>query len=85
MGQATAAAEAQPLPALDTGEIALGRDLYAAHCASCHGTELQGEANWQAQNEDESFRAPPHDASGHVHNTIKSNNKSYFVPLSANT
>jgi mono/diheme cytochrome c family protein len=56
----------QPLPALDAAEIALGQELYALHCASCHGPELQGEANWQAQNEDGSFRAPPHDAGGHT-------------------
>jgi mono/diheme cytochrome c family protein len=62
----TPAAEAQPLPALETAEIALGQELYAVHCASCHGPELQGEANWQTQNEDGSFRAPPHDASGHT-------------------
>jgi mono/diheme cytochrome c family protein len=62
----TPAAEARPLPALDPGEIALGQELYAVHCASCHGPELQGEASWQTQNEDGSFRAPPHDASGHT-------------------
>ena len=62
----TPPAEVSPLPTLDEGEITLGRELYAAHCAACHGPELQGEANWQAQNEDGSFRAPPHDASGHT-------------------
>ena len=54
------------MPTLDEGEITLGRELYAVHCATCHGLELQGEANWQVQNEDGSFRAPPHDASGHT-------------------
>ena len=62
----TPAAEIQPLPALDVGEIALGQELYAVHCTRCHGPELRGEANWQTQNEDGSFRAPPHDASGHT-------------------
>ena len=62
----TPPAEAQPLPALDAAEIALGQELYAVHCASCHGPELQGEVNWQTQNEDGSFRVPPHDASGHT-------------------
>jgi mono/diheme cytochrome c family protein len=62
----TPASEVQPLPELDAGEIALGQELYEIHCASCHGLELKGEANWQVQNEDGSFRAPPHDASGHT-------------------
>jgi len=62
----TPAAEVQPLPELDESEIALGRELYAIHCASCHGLELEGEADWQVQNEDGTFRAPPHDASGHT-------------------
>ncbi|UCG25730.1 MAG: c-type cytochrome [Chloroflexota bacterium] len=62
----TPPAEILPLPALHDSEIALGRELYAVHCAACHGPELQGEADWQVQNEDGSFRAPPHDASGHT-------------------
>lgn len=62
----TPAAEIAPLPDLDADEIALGQSLYAIHCASCHGEELEGEANWQTQNDDGTFRAPPHDASGHT-------------------
>jgi len=60
------APQVQPLPVLDADEIATGQELYAIHCASCHGSELQGEADWQTQNEDGTFRAPPHDASGHT-------------------
>jgi mono/diheme cytochrome c family protein len=55
-----------PLPALAANDISLGQELYAVHCAACHGPELQGEASWRVQNEDGSFRAPPHDASGHT-------------------
>jgi mono/diheme cytochrome c family protein len=62
----TPAAEVRPLPELDESEITRGQELYAIHCASCHGSELKGEADWQVQNEDGSFRAPPHDASGHT-------------------
>lgn len=46
--------------------VTLGEAVYAAQCASCHGAALEGEADWKAQNEDGSFRAPPHDASGHT-------------------
>ena len=43
-----------------------GAILYAQHCASCHGDNLQGQPNWQQANADGSYPAPPHDASGHT-------------------
>ena len=55
-----------PLPVLDPNEIARGKEIYVLHCASCHGANLEGQPNWKEQNEDGSFRAPPHDASGHT-------------------
>jgi mono/diheme cytochrome c family protein len=55
-----------PLPTLDPNEIAQGQQVYITHCARCHGTNLEGELNWKEQNEDGSFRTPPHDASGHT-------------------
>lgn len=55
-----------PLPALMPEEVDLGEQVYITHCASCHGANLEGEANWQEQNDDGSFRAPPHDVSGHT-------------------
>ncbi len=54
------------LPTLAPEVITLGASVYAAQCASCHGVELEGESDWKVQNEDGSFRAPPHDASGHT-------------------
>jgi len=62
----TPAPEIRPLPILAAGEIALGQEIYDTHCASCHGQELEGEPDWQTQNDDGSFRAPPHDDSGHT-------------------
>ena len=62
----TPAPELPPLPLLDADEIALGQGIYVENCAECHGHNLEGEANWQQQNEDGSFRSPPHDASGHT-------------------
>lgn len=55
-----------PLPTLDATAVSLGEAVYAQNCASCHGTELEGEVNWKEQNEDDTFRAPPHSADGHT-------------------
>ncbi|HEX2136748.1 MAG TPA: cytochrome c [Microvirga sp.] len=44
----------------------LGRRLYADRCASCHGTNLQGEPDWQTPKPNGRMPAPPHDASGHT-------------------
>lgn len=43
-----------------------GRELYGVHCASCHGAELQGEADWQSPRADGRLPAPPHNADGHT-------------------
>jgi mono/diheme cytochrome c family protein len=47
-------------------QVALGRDLYATHCASCHGGNLEGQPNWQAPLPDGRMPAPPLDATGHA-------------------
>lgn len=47
-------------------QIALGQDLYAANCASCHGANLEGQPDWRRRTEDGRMPAPPHDASGHT-------------------
>jgi mono/diheme cytochrome c family protein len=68
----TPAPEIPSLPTLDSDEIAWGQEVYVVNCAECHGTNLEGEVDWQQQNEDKSFRSPPHDASGHTwHHTDK--------------
>lgn len=43
-----------------------GQQIYAAECASCHGSQLEGQANWRARDNDGYLPAPPHDASGHT-------------------
>lgn len=43
-----------------------GRALYLSHCASCHGSKLEGQPNWRERREDGRLPAPPHDASGHT-------------------
>lgn len=54
------------LEPLDTASIERGEPLYEAHCAACHGAELEGEANWRVRKPDGSLPAPPHDDSGHT-------------------
>ena len=55
-----------PLPTLAPDLVRLGETVYADNCASCHGANLEGEANWKEQNADGTFRAPPHGESGHT-------------------
>ena len=47
-------------------QLVTGRQLYVAHCASCHGANLEGQANWQTRRPDGKLPAPPHDATGHT-------------------
>lgn len=35
------------LPYRHAAVTTLGRDIYADHCASCHGTVLEGEPDWR--------------------------------------
>jgi mono/diheme cytochrome c family protein len=53
-------------PTPDPTLVASGETVYAQHCAECHGEKLEGEADWKSRNVDGSFRAPPHDDSGHT-------------------
>ncbi|MTI45511.1 cbb3-type cytochrome c oxidase subunit III [Roseibium hamelinense] len=50
----------------DRETVTLGALVYAAHCAVCHGAQLEGEADWQTPNPDGTMPAPPHDATGHT-------------------
>lgn len=47
-------------------QVALGQRLYALHCASCHGVDLEGQADWKSRKPDGRLPAPPHDESGHT-------------------
>lgn len=46
--------------------IALGKTVYDASCASCHGAKLEGQPDWRNRRPDGRLPAPPHDASGHT-------------------
>jgi len=60
--------QARPLriPTDDPAVLALGAELYAEHCAACHGVELEGEPDWRVRRADGTLPAPPHDATGHT-------------------
>ena len=49
-----------------SAQVALGRQLYAVHCAGCHGANLEGQPEWQTRLPSGRMPAPPHDASGHT-------------------
>ncbi len=46
--------------------VAEGRAVYADRCASCHGVQLEGQANWRRHLPNGRLPAPPHDPSGHT-------------------
>jgi len=46
--------------------VDIGSRIYSAHCASCHGTKLEGQPNWQVRLANGKLPAPPHDPSGHT-------------------
>lgn len=50
----------------DPQQVALGRTIYADHCAACHGAELEGEPDWQIRLPTGELPAPPHDVTGHT-------------------
>ncbi|WP_375263311.1 c-type cytochrome [Palleronia sp.] len=47
-------------------QIATGRELYAETCASCHGSSLEGQADWKRRLDSGRMPAPPHDETGHT-------------------
>jgi mono/diheme cytochrome c family protein len=50
----------------DAAQVAKGRGVYATHCASCHGANLEGQPNWHERQPNGRLPAPPHDVSGHT-------------------
>lgn len=54
--------EAAPSPQV----LALGRQVYDAQCAACHGAKLEGQPDWRTRRDDGRLPAPPHDATGHT-------------------
>lgn len=50
----------------DDQVVTLGQSIYKAQCASCHGTDLEGEPNWRQLKPDGTMPAPPHNKRGHT-------------------
>jgi len=50
----------------DSVQVAQGKSVYDAHCASCHGVNLEGQENWRKRKPDGRLPAPPHDDTGHT-------------------
>lgn len=64
-----ACTEPGPAPRADPGngaQVALGAKVYAAHCAACHGRNLEGQPDWRRRLANGRLPAPPHDDSGHT-------------------
>jgi mono/diheme cytochrome c family protein len=47
-------------------ELETGKVVYTQYCAACHGSNGEGQANWQYPNEAGVLPAPPHNDSGHT-------------------
>lgn len=58
--------DAPRIDANDATQVALGAGVYVQRCASCHGVNLEGQANWRRRLANGRLPAPPHDASGHT-------------------
>ena len=55
-----------PVPTLDATQVRLGRQVYQANCASCHGANAEGAPNWKTPDAEGNFPAPPHNDAGHT-------------------
>ncbi|MEO5886340.1 MAG: cytochrome c [Anaerolineales bacterium] len=55
-----------PVPSIDKAQVKLGRQVYQATCAVCHGANAEGALNWQTPDAQGNFLAPPHDNNGHT-------------------
>jgi len=50
----------------DAQLVKRGAQVYAEHCAACHGAKLEGQPDWRRRRPDGRMPAPPHDESGHT-------------------
>lgn len=50
---------------LNPAQIKQGADLFARHCARCHGAQGEGAADWRKPGNDGKYPPPPLNGSGH--------------------
>lgn len=50
---------------VDAEQLALGEQVFARHCATCHGEAGQGHPQWRLPGPDGLYPPPPLDGSGH--------------------
>ena len=50
----------------DITAVSKGKLVYEQNCASCHGKNLEGQANWRQRDTDGYLPAPPHSVEGHT-------------------
>jgi len=50
----------------DLGVVQVGKKVYQAQCAACHGASLEGQPDWRIRDANGILPAPPHDATGHT-------------------
>ncbi|MEW5987318.1 MAG: cytochrome c [Chloroflexota bacterium] len=65
-GTVTLPAAEAPYPTLDAVQVARGREIYQQRCATCHGANAEGAANWATPGPDGLHPPPAHDDSGHT-------------------
>lgn len=63
--------DAMPVPAAperqqDPAQLAMGKQVFQNNCASCHGGQAEGAANWRKKDMDGFYPAPPLNGSGHA-------------------
>ena len=61
----SAALHAQANPD-DVKQVTRGKKVYDRFCAYCHGSNLEGQANWRDRKPNGRLPAPPHDETGHT-------------------
>ena len=47
-------------------QLELGGQIFAKHCAGCHGDKAQGNENWRVRDENGKFLPPPLNGNGHA-------------------
>ena len=57
---------AETAPASPVRASRSGEEVFASICATCHGTEGQGQPDWHIPNEDGTMPAPPLNGDGHT-------------------